>query len=55
MIVFPPYDYQMLSLTRREQLVLALILVALLSGAAIRHFRMMNELPGEMATSSGIR
>jgi len=54
MIPFPLYDYGMLSLTRREQLVLVLILVALISGAAIRHFRMMAELPGEMAMSSSI-
>lgn len=55
MIAFPLYDYGMLSLTRREQLVLALILVALISGAGIRHFRMMKALPGEMASSSSIR
>jgi len=35
----------MFSLTRREQIVLALVLFALVAGAGIRHLRMMQELP----------
>ena len=47
MMASPLYDYRMLSLTYREQIVLVLILAALLIGAGIRHFRMMRELPIE--------
>jgi hypothetical protein len=36
----------MLSLTRREQIVLVLVLISLLAGAGIRHFRMIRNLPG---------
>jgi hypothetical protein len=42
----------MLALTRREQTIVLLILFALLSGAGIRHFRMMRELPASGAESS---
>ena len=44
-MTFHLYDYQMLSLTRREQTVLVLVLFSLLAGAGIRHLRMMHELP----------
>ena len=41
------YDKEMLSLTRREQTVLVLILISFVVGAGIRHARMMTKLPGE--------
>ena len=44
-ITLPLYDQVMFSLTRREQIVLALVLFALVAGAGIRHLRMMQELP----------
>ena len=46
------YDYGMLFLTRREQIVLVLILTALLAGVGIRHFRMMHLLPGNKSAIS---
>lgn len=35
----------MFTLTRREQIVMILILLALVTGAGIRHFRMNRSLP----------
>lgn len=55
MIDSPLYDYQMLSLTQREQFVLTLILAALLLGAGIRHVRLMHELPTKNSTISNSR
>lgn len=46
------YDAQMFFLTQREQVVLALIMVALLAGAGIRHLRMILLLPPQQAMLS---
>ena len=45
----------MLSLTRREQIVLALVLCALVAGAGIRHLRMMQELPAAQSMRAQTR
>ena len=39
------YPEGMLFLTRRESMVIILVMVAMVSGAGIRHFRMMSALP----------
>ena len=41
----PLYDMGMFFLTRSEQLVLTFLLVALVAGAAIRHFRLDHMIP----------
>lgn len=54
-MAFPAYYYPMLSLTKREQTVLVLMLAALILGAGIRHFRMIHMLPEEAAPISKTR
>ena len=44
--------YGMFSLTRREQIVVIFILLALVSGAAIRHFRLSSMVPSQSTNSS---
>lgn len=49
-VVPPPhYDEGMFFLTRREQIVMSLILIALLGGAGIRHVRQDRLIPQENA------
>ena len=43
----PHYDVGMFFLTRREQIVVSLILAALVLGAGIRHLRQESLLPQE--------
>jgi hypothetical protein len=50
MMTFALYDTGMLSLTRREQTVLVLVLIFFVAGAGIRHLRMMHALPRESAS-----
>ncbi|MFZ4716538.1 MAG: hypothetical protein ACOYMT_03245 [Chthoniobacterales bacterium] len=45
----------MFSLTRREQMVVAFIMVALLAGALIRHVRMNSQLPSALFHNSASR
>ncbi len=49
------YPYQMLFLTRREQIVVAFILVSLFAGAGIRHFRMSARLPSSANAAAPAR
>jgi hypothetical protein len=49
----PDYRVGMLNLTRQEQTVMILILIALLVGAGIRHIRLNAMLPGRRASFSG--
>jgi hypothetical protein len=40
----------MFFLTRAEQAVIAFILISLVIGAGVRHFRIMKRLPGNQVT-----
>jgi hypothetical protein len=44
----PDYPVGMFFLTRRESLVIILVMVALTTGAGIRHLRMSAALPAEV-------
>ena len=48
----PLYHKEMFFLTRSEQWVLTFLLVAFLSGAAIRHFRFNHMIPTTSVSSS---
>lgn len=47
-IVRPDYPEGMFFLTRRESLVIILVMTALATGAGIRHWRMSGALPAEV-------
>jgi hypothetical protein len=47
-ILGPDYPVGMFFLTRRESLVIILVMVALTTGAGIRHWRMSEALPAEV-------
>jgi hypothetical protein len=49
----PDYRVGMLNLTRQEQTVMILILIALLVGAGIRHVRLIAMLPERTSQYSG--
>lgn len=49
------YPYGMFFLTRREQIVVAFILVSLFAGAGIRHYRMSARLPSSASAVAPAR
>ena len=49
------YDEVMFFLTRREQTVAVMILVALVIGAGVRHIRLMAMMPGAVTHEGGVR
>ena len=51
MMTLALYDKEMFLLTRREQMVLVLVLISLLAGTGIRQLRMMHQLPGEASAT----